>query len=209
MSHWRAYLRHGDIRGSPQVAALMRATLLGTSGIPAFRYAQCGLRAADQRFVRGLIHEAFDLGRRSDLELEHPSLSRRVGVHQSRLLHNALVHFAHLAADGGIDVGRRLDRFDHSGGAALPKLRAGLRQLDEDKIAELLLRIGGDAHRCDLALDAQPFVVFGEFQHGRSAHSWRLYLGCTKGSSLTSTGTRLPRTSANTRVPALAALLAT
>src|SRR5436190_4702860 len=167
------------------------------------------LRTADQRFVGGLIHEPLDLGRFSYLELEHPSFSRRVGVHQSRLLHNALVYFAHLAADGGVDVRRGLHRFHHSRGGALPKLRAGLRQLDEYKIAELLLRIGRDAHRCDLALDAEPFVVFGEFQHARSAHCWRLYLGSTKGSSLTSTGTRLPRTSANRRVPTLAALLAT
>ena len=41
-------------------------------------------------------------------------------------------------------------------------LRAGFRQFDEDEIAELLLRVVGDADGRDAALDADPFMVFGE-----------------------------------------------
>ncbi len=50
----------------------------------------------------------------------------------------------------------------------LAKVGADFRQFDEDEIAELLDGVGGDADGRDVALDLQPLVFFGKFQHDRS-----------------------------------------
>ena len=52
--------------------------------------------------------------------------------------------------------------FDCDGGLiAARESGADRRQFDEDDIAQRLLRIVGDAHRADGAIDADIFVVFG------------------------------------------------
>ena len=52
---------------------------------------------------------------------------------------------------GGVVLGQRSPRFG---------------QVDEHQVAQLFNRVGGDADSGDAIGDVQPFVVFGEFQHG-------------------------------------------
>src|SRR4051794_35657864 len=161
--------------------------------------------SADQRLVISLIEQRADLGRLADFHLEQPALAHRVGVDQARFADNRFVYFRYLAGDRRIYIRSRLDRLDHGGGRALFQFLADCRQLDEYEVAELFLSVRGDAHGRGLTFEAEPFMLVGKFQHDvRSSIqvvSRRLYLCSTKGSLLTSTGTRLARTSANIVVP--------
>ena len=56
-------------------------------------------------------------------------------------------------------VTRRLDALDHGGRIALLQRLADRRRLGKDNVAELLLRIVGDADDAFAALDADIFVV--------------------------------------------------
>ena len=51
---------------------------------------------------------------------------------------------------------------DHGHFVALRQLAPDLRKIDVNDVAELLLRIGGDADRRDLTLQTDIFVIFGE-----------------------------------------------
>jgi hypothetical protein len=56
-----------------------------------------------------------------------------------------------------------LTDLDDDGRVALGfSVRPTSGKLDEDEVAELFLRVVGDADGGDAALDADPFVVFGE-----------------------------------------------
>ena len=50
-------------------------------------------------------------------------------------------------------------------GAPCSKVAPLAGKFDEDQIAKLLLRVRGDADRGHIAVDAQPFMILGEFQH--------------------------------------------
>ncbi len=90
-------------------------------------------------------------------------------VDLGRFIHDGLVDLDHLTVDGGGDVGGGLDRFDHHHLVALGDLSADLGQFDEDDIAELFLGMVGDADGDGVAIEAQPFMVFGKLDHSRWA----------------------------------------
>jgi hypothetical protein len=72
-----------------------------------------------------------------------------------------------LAGKRAIDIRCGLDRFNGRGFAALLEAAAGVRQFDKHQVAELFGGMGGDADSGDIAIfDLEPFVVFGEFEHG-------------------------------------------
>ena len=48
---------------------------------------------------------------------------------------------------------------------ALLEARTDLRNLDENQVAELLLGMIGDANRCDVPVDTEPFMPLGELKH--------------------------------------------
>src|SRR5262249_45664857 len=134
-----------------------------------------------------------------------------IGVDQTRFAKQRLVHLRYFAADRRIDIGSRLHRLDDSRSRTLFQFFADRRQLHKNEIAELLLRVRGNANRGEVAFDAEPFVLVGEFQHGPPIRVVlrRLYLGSTKGNSQTSTGTRFARTSADIVLPGLDRAVAT
>src|SRR5262249_1625382 len=61
----------------------------------------------------------------------------------------------------------RLDRTERIAGAERP---AYLRQLDEDDVAKLLLRVIGDADLCAVSADTDPLVVFRVLHVRRVRH---------------------------------------
>ena len=109
--------------------------------------------------VGGLIHQAAEFALVRNLQLEEPGLAAGVGIHQRGLGGERLVDLEHFARDRRVDVGGGLDRFDHGGGFRLLQAAADLGQFDEHDVAELRLRVIGDADGGDIALDAEPFVV--------------------------------------------------
>ena len=58
-----------------------------------------------------------------------------------------------------VDVRGGLDRLDGAHRVVLVNLRAHLGEIDEDDVAQLLLRVVGDADGADVALDLDPLVV--------------------------------------------------
>ena len=83
----------------------------------------------------------------------------RVGVDQPRIVLERLVDLDHLAGDGRVDLGHRLDRFDRPQLVARVEQVSDLRQLDEDHLAELGLGEVGDADDAGVVLDPHPLVV--------------------------------------------------
>ena len=61
----------------------------------------------------------------------------------------------HLARDRRVELGDRLHRLDGAEALARLELAPDLGQLHEDHVAELLLRVVGDADRAAVALDAR------------------------------------------------------
>ena len=86
-------------------------------------------------------------------------MSVRVLVDRLGLGRELLVHGRDRAADGSVDVAHRLHRFDDAEGRGLREHGPDRRELDEDDVAELLLRVIGDANRGDVALDQHPLVL--------------------------------------------------
>ena len=92
-----------------------------------------------------------------------------VAVDQAGIFDDRLVDFGNLAGHRGVDVARRLGAFDRGAGFAFGDLAGRLGQLDEDDVAERLLRVVGDADReCAVIFQADPFMVAGVtgFSHG-------------------------------------------
>ena len=94
----------------------------------------------------------------------------RVGVDLGRVGGERLVDLGDLARDRRINLACRLDRFDDRRLLALLDPVADLGQLDIDDVAHLRLGIVGDADHGEIAVEPDPFMVFGEAKrHGSSA----------------------------------------
>src|SRR5208283_1162567 len=72
-----------------------------------------------------------------------------------------------LSCHGRVDLACRLYRFDDRGLLALLDPMSDFRQLDIDHVAELRLRVVGDAYDGEVAIEPNPFMVLGE---AKSAH---------------------------------------
>lgn len=101
--------------------------------------------------------------------LGNPAASVRVVlghlVDGTRLLFQQEVDVGDLAANGGVDVGRALDRLDGANGVAGLDRLALLRQLDVYDVPECLGRVLADTDDARLVVrrEVDPLVVFGVF----------------------------------------------
>src|SRR5262245_38818536 len=119
----------------------------------------------DHRLIGLLIEQAVELGQIKNLDFEEPTLTHRIAVHQRRVIDNGLIDLGDFAALRRINLRGSLDGLDDRGWCSLFGSCSRSRQLDKDQVAELVLRVGRDAHRGDVAFNTQPFVVFCELQH--------------------------------------------
>src|SRR3954467_9997903 len=109
--------------------------------------------------VGGGVQQLVEVGGIRGLYAEHPC-GERVLVHLLGRGRQVRVGGDDLAGDGRVDVARRLHRLDHAHRLALRDLAAGLRRLDEDHVAQLLLRVVGDADAHGaVRLAAHPLVA--------------------------------------------------
>jgi hypothetical protein len=132
---------------------------------------------ADGGFVAGCVEEGVHFGGVGGLQLEQPG---GVGVCVDGFggVDGFLVGADDLAGDRGVDVGGSLDRFDHRDGLAGGDSTAGIRQLEEDHVAEGLLGVVGDADgQAAVGLDADPFVGGGVTQVAGDVHGSVLVIG--------------------------------
>src|SRR6185312_16552627 len=77
---------------------------------------------------------------------------------------------------GRVHIGGRLDRLDDRAGFSGLERSADLRQLDEDEVAQRLLRVIGDAGGDrTVRFAADPFVACGVFELGGYVHRVALH----------------------------------
>ncbi len=79
-----------------------------------------------------------------------------LAVDRFGLLGERAVDLGDLAADRRVQLRHRLDRLDRAEHVALGQLPADLRQLEVHDVAELLLRVVGDAHARVAAGELRP-----------------------------------------------------
>src|SRR5258706_2399530 len=133
-----------------------------------------------------------------------------------RVLVHALGRGGELAVGRGdlpgyrrVDVGCGLHRFDHADRLARGDLAPGLGRLDEHDVAELLLRMVGDADAHGaVGLAARPFVRGGVAQllgevHLACLSSMRIFPWRTNGAFTTRAASALSRTCTRTVSPGL------
>ncbi len=110
------------------------------------------------------------VGQRGEAHLDHPAGAERVGVDEVGLVDDRLVRLDDLAVDGRVELADRLRRLDLADDLAGGDRRAGLRQVDEHDVTELVGGVGGDADRGDVAVDGDPLVLGGVLQVGQVGH---------------------------------------
>src|SRR5262245_25171847 len=123
----------------------------------------------EEGLVLRLAHQALELRGLADGELGEPAAALRLLVDQARIAFELAIDRGHLARHRRVDLACRLHRFDHRRLIALGECRADRWQLDEDDVAELVLRMLGDAEGRDIALDPHPLMVLGEFEFARGS----------------------------------------
>src|SRR5216110_2995135 len=114
-----------------------------------------------------------------DFHLDHPAFTVGIAVHERRILLEGFVCFHNSAGDWGVELGHRFDCFDGPEDVVLLECGGCFGQLDEDDVAQLALRIVGNAHFHDLRVGAfaYPLVipgiakVFGDARHGTGAYN--------------------------------------
>src|SRR5918995_1261955 len=106
-------------------------------------------------------HEALELALILHADLEEPAAAGRILVDGAGRALEVAVDLDDLAGDRRVDLARGLDALDHGGLGALGDRLADGRKLDIDHIAELALRVVGDADDAGVALEADIFVVLG------------------------------------------------
>src|SRR6185312_15771673 len=124
------------------------------------------MQAFDEAVVSLLVHQVVHLLGIAYAQLHEPAIAHRVAVDAPGLAGELAVDGDDFARERREDLARRLDRFDHRRLLALLHAPADLRQLDIDDVAELALRVVGDADDDGVALDADPLVILGVFDGG-------------------------------------------
>src|SRR6266576_136178 len=108
------------------------------------------------------LHQPIDLRRAAWPDLDHPARPIRIGVDQSRLLVEAFVDRHDLASDRREQLRHRFHGFDRAEHVVLAEFRSDFRQLDVNDVAELALRVVGDADlRGAILTLADVLVLFG------------------------------------------------
>src|SRR6185312_12376389 len=113
------------------------------------------------RLVRVRVEQRLLLAVVLELELDHPAVAVGRRVDECRFLVEAVIDRDDFARQRRIQLGDGLHRFDGAEHVVLVERRADLRQLDEHDVAELTLRVVGDADRHHaVAGGLHVFVVF-------------------------------------------------
>jgi hypothetical protein len=120
----------------------------------------------DKALIRGFVQEPVELPGIGKAQLEEPALAHRVGIDLCRVAGECVIDLGDLSGDRRIDLARRLDRFDDGGLLAPLDPPADFGQLDIDNIAELRLRVVGDADGGEIAVEPDPFMILGETELG-------------------------------------------
>ena len=114
--------------------------------------------------LRGVEQRAGFAGVRQ-LHDDHPA-AVGILVDGFRLVLERRVHLDDFAGHRRVELGHGLHRLDRAERLPLLQLRADLRQLDVHDVAELLLRVVGDADLAAVAGELDPLVVFRVFEAG-------------------------------------------
>jgi hypothetical protein len=109
-----------------------------------------------------LVHHPVELFGIGEPHLDEPALAHRVGIDLGRIGDDVAIDRDDLARNRRVDLARGLRRFDDRRLLALFDSPAELGQFDIDDIAQLRLRVIGDADHGDVALLPHPFMVFRE-----------------------------------------------
>src|SRR5579859_5856288 len=99
-----------------------------------------------------IVHRGPILG----TDFDHPASLIWIVVDALRLINQTAVDLDDFAGDRGVQIGRRLDRFDHAELLAGLDLVAHLGQLDVHDVAQLVLGKGRDAHHVVLTVGLDP-----------------------------------------------------
>src|SRR5579862_881919 len=112
---------------------------------------------------------------RGGLDLDHPPVAIRVCVDQGGLFVESRIDREHGAGDRRHEIGDRLHGLDGAEHLVRAQMRADFRQLHEHDVAQLTLRVVGDANPGGLgAVDANVFVIFRVEQVGRDFGSHQI-----------------------------------
>src|SRR6059036_983254 len=112
-----------------------------------------------ERFVLLRRQELVELAGIRGLQEDHPPFAVGVLVDGLGLLRQLGVDLEHLAGDRREEIRDGLDRLDDAERLMRDDLRADLRQLDEDHVAQLLLREVRDPHADAVTLPLGPLVL--------------------------------------------------
>ena len=115
---------------------------------------------ADVLRVRLRLQQPVDLRRIARLDPNHPARPVGIGIDQCRLLVESLVDGDDLAANGGEELRYRLHGLDGPEHVVLAEGGPDLGQLDIYDIAELALRVVGDADLDGAVLRLADVLMF-------------------------------------------------
>src|SRR3954452_2434646 len=117
------------------------------------------LAAAYVLTIGGGVHEALDLAGVREADLHQPAVAVRLLVDLLGRVAEGLVGLGDLAGQRRDHVRDSLDRLDLGVGGVLLDLGSHGRRVEEDELAELVLRKPRDAERCGVAVDTRPVVL--------------------------------------------------
>jgi hypothetical protein len=122
-----------------------------------------------QLFVVVRVEQLIEFRAIAWLDQENPAFAERILVDGFGLVVEQFVDGDDLAGNRRLDVRGGLHRLHHRGAGARLHGRADFRQLDVYQVAELGLRMVGDAHPDQaVVFDAGPLVGLEEFQIARN-----------------------------------------
>jgi hypothetical protein len=130
----------------------------------------------DVRPVRLGGEETLEVSRIRDPKPDHPTVTIRVAIDDGRVIVERIVYLDDLTGHWAVKLGDSLDRLDLAEGLMGIEPIAGLRESDEDHIAQLTLRIVSDAdldHRglavtCDILMFRSIEQLVRYVRHPRS-----------------------------------------
>src|SRR5208282_5148683 len=119
--------------------------------------------------IVGSREQAVQLTRIFECDFNHPRpMGIFVDLFGSR--GQLAIYFGHGAGSRSVQIGDRLNRLDRAKRLALGNFSSTLWQIDENDVAERLLRMVRNAHGCVLPIGFNPLVLFGVFEVGWIGH---------------------------------------
>src|SRR6185503_11552718 len=140
-------------------------------------------------------------------DAHHPPVLVRRAVHERGVVLERAVHRHDLAGDRSEEIAHRLHRVDRAERLHVRHLGTRGRELDEDHVPQLPLRVVGHADHGLTPLDADPLVLLRVAQLARHVHQGLLGFGDRTdpcwyiGRAVTLAGTAWPRVTTSTVWP--------